>query len=75
MQMEEKIAVAVAYLHLAAFILVGLAGCNIIPTFDAAQPIIHLEHLRQSSAVPAKAARDFDFGDAPGTATGFAATR
>jgi hypothetical protein len=66
MQIEEKFSLAVAYLHLAVFMLAGLAGCNIMPAFDANQPLINVEHVQHSSAAPSKAARDFDFGDAPG---------
>ncbi|MGL4575854.1 MAG: hypothetical protein ACRCV9_13810 [Burkholderiaceae bacterium] len=73
MQIEEKISLMVAYAHLAVFMLAGLVGCNVIPTFDTQQPLINVEHAQHSSAVPA--ARDFDFGDSPGTGTGFAAVR
>jgi hypothetical protein len=75
MQIEEKISLVVAYAHLAVFTLAGLVGCNVMPAFDTQQPLINVEHAQHSSATPAAAARDFDFGDAAGTVTGFAAVR
>jgi hypothetical protein len=75
MQIQERVSLAVAYAHLAVFMLAGLVGCNVMPTFDTQQPLINVEHAQHSSATTAAAARDFDFGDVPGTVTGFAAAR
>jgi hypothetical protein len=79
MQIEEKFSQMFAYVYLAGFMLAGLVGCNIMPTYDTQQPLIDMERVQYSSATAttasARPARGSDFGNAPGAVAGFAAAR